>query len=187
MIGYAYDDGGRRDAGYKGDAGDCVARAFAIALSESSGLPAGDAYKLVYKMMADGNQKRKGVRSARNGVHRSVYDKVAAALGFVKVKLPRGPRPTYTEAYETHGDCVVSTTKHMAAITRGCLRDTFDGRTYVMRDRPAVFETIGDGPTVMIEDERPGGIFERKAMSIYWRPRGPAITPVASGCPPARS
>ena len=30
LIGYTYDDGGRADAGFKGDTGDCAVRAIAI-------------------------------------------------------------------------------------------------------------------------------------------------------------
>ena len=39
-------------------------------------------------------------------------------------------RLTYTEAHRKHGDCIVGTTKHKAALVDGALRDTFDGRTY---------------------------------------------------------
>ena len=44
---FVYDDGGRKEAGYKGYTGDCVTRAIAIA----SGLP----YAQVYEAMAKGN------------------------------------------------------------------------------------------------------------------------------------
>ena len=42
---YKFNDGGRKDAGFKGRAGDCVTRAIAIA----SGLP----YKKVYNDLTD--------------------------------------------------------------------------------------------------------------------------------------
>ena len=44
---FQYDDGGRKLAGYKGSADDCVCRAIAIA----TGLP----YKQVYDRLAEGN------------------------------------------------------------------------------------------------------------------------------------
>ena len=45
-IGYTYDDGGRRAAGYKGDTGDCVVRAITIAHPHAD-------YEDVYRSMAD--------------------------------------------------------------------------------------------------------------------------------------
>ena len=56
-IKYAYDDGGRRDAGYKGDTGDCAVRAIAIVT--------GKPYKVVYKTMAD-RMKENGYAASGN-------------------------------------------------------------------------------------------------------------------------
>ena len=47
MTTFVYNDGGRKLAGRKGDTGDCVTRAVAIA----SGLP----YLEVYNVLAEGN------------------------------------------------------------------------------------------------------------------------------------
>lgn len=140
MIGYVPDDGGRKAAGYSGKAGDCVARALAIVLD------ARDEYRALYRELADGEAAIGKPRSARNGVSKKVYPKVFARHGLAKVKLPSGGRPTYSEAYERYGDCIVSTARHVAAITGGALRDTFDGRTYEWRDE---------------------GTRERKAMSVW--------------------
>lgn len=66
---FSRNDGGREAAGFKGGAGDCVARSIAIA----SGLP----YAEVYKALADGMGSNRATkrtrasavrRSARNGV-----------------------------------------------------------------------------------------------------------------------
>jgi hypothetical protein len=54
-------DGGRKDAGYKGTANDCVTRAFAIA----TGLPYKVAYEEVYRFLSnyvDGGSPRTGLR-----------------------------------------------------------------------------------------------------------------------------
>ena len=138
MIDYRYDDGGRATVGYRGKTGDCVVRAIAICTGED--------YRAVYLTMAEhmkrngyaasGNayatreRNRKAPRSKGQIAARRVQDRVLEAYGFRKVRLPTGARPTFTEAHHQFGDCVVGTTKHVAAIVDGALRDTFDGRTY---------------------------------------------------------
>ena len=138
MIEYRYDDGGRRAAGYRGKTGDCVVRAIAIC--------AGRDYRTVYLTMA-GQMRRNGHTASGNAYATSernrrqprqhgqlrakrVQDRVLELHGFRKVRLPSGARPTFTEAHERYGDCIAGTTKHMAAIVGGALRDIFDGRTY---------------------------------------------------------
>ena len=151
MIAYQHDDGGRREAGRKGTARDCVARAIAIAT--------GTAYDAVYKEVARLNKERgNGRRSARNGVPKRVTNMACEAFGLVKVKLPAGPRPTYTEAHERYGDCVVSTTRHVCALVGGALRDTFDGRTYLFSE-------------ITHPGHNPSEVRERKAMSVWVRKR----------------
>jgi len=65
---YQYNDGGRSSAGYKGKAGDCVVRAFAIA----SNLPYDEIYDLVNEIgLKEKTGKRKRGRSnARSGVYK---------------------------------------------------------------------------------------------------------------------
>ena len=125
-LGFQLNDGGRAAAGYKGSAGDCVCRALTI-------LEAGD-YKANYKELAAGEAAAGKARSARNGIGVKVYQKVFAAHGLVKVKLPPGPKPTYAEAHQRYGDCIVSTSHHLACLKAGSLQDTFDGRTYSWAD-----------------------------------------------------
>lgn len=141
MIGYEHDDGGRIAAGYKGEAGDCVTRALAILT--------GKPYRELYRELARAQQSVTGTRSARNGISSKAYQKVYAAHGLTKVKLPKGPRPTYTEAHRRYGNCIVSTTRHVCALVDGKLRDIFDGRTYLWDNG-------------LYDEER-----ERKAMSVW--------------------
>jgi len=138
MIDYRFDDGGRAAAGYRGRTGDCVVRAIAIC--------AGEDYRAVYMTMADymkrngyaasGNahatreRNRKAPRRRGQLGARRVQDRVLEAYGFRRVRLPAGERPTLTGAHHRYGDCIAGTTRHMAAIVDGALRDTFDGRTY---------------------------------------------------------
>ena len=121
MIGYKFNDGGRAAAGRKGSARDCVARALAILTQRD--------YTECYKALATANKVYYGSRSARNGIHAKVFDKVFAEFGLRKVKLGRC-KPTYSQAHAEHGDCIVTTAKHMCAIVDGDLQDTFDGRAY---------------------------------------------------------
>ena len=138
MIGYRYDDGGRAAAGYRGKTGDCVVRAIAICANED--------YLTVYRTMAE-HMKRNGYAASGNAYAtrernrkaprrrgqlnaRCVQDHVLEAYGFTRVRLPSGERPTFTEAHHRYGDCIVGTTKHLAALVGGALLDIFDGRTY---------------------------------------------------------
>lgn len=135
LIGYVFDDGGRKKAGYKGRTTDCIVRAIAIATQ----LP----YEEVYKRIADmrykwgysrtGKGGRLPVRPMPQGFRRPKKEtrmkRYMKAFGFQKVRLPRGPKPTYTEAYKKYGNCIVKTTKHICALREGALHDTFDGRT----------------------------------------------------------
>lgn len=131
-IGYIHDDGRRRAADFCSDAGDCVVRALAI-LTEIS-------YADVYSRMAtcmnragygaSGNAYR---QRPRRGLQptvspRTVQNFVKALYGLRRVGLAPVPRPTYTEAWVLHVDCLVGTARHVAAIVDGNLRDTFDGR-----------------------------------------------------------
>jgi hypothetical protein len=132
-ITFYHDDGGREAAGYKGLAGDCVARAVAIAAE----LP----YREVYDALAEGNatqrlskgeRKTKRVRTANNGVytHRKWFKDYMRGLGFEwtpTMQIGSGCqvhlRPD--ELPET-GRHVLSLSKHLAAYVDGTLRDTGD-------------------------------------------------------------
>ena len=140
MIEYQYTDGGRSEVfSGKGNAGDCVTRALSII----SGRP----YKECYDRLAEANKKYNGGRkSARNGVDKRAYAKVYKEFGLKKISLfNMKPRPTFTEAYNQFGDCIVSTTKHVAAIVDGVLLDNHN----------------------CLEYEWFGEIRERKAMTVY--------------------
>lgn len=137
LIGYVHDDGGRSEAGFKGDTGDCAVRAIAI-LTRT---PYPDVYQRMAACMkragygASGNayrqRPRQGLKPAISA--RDLQNLVKASYGLSRVKLPRGPRPTYSEAWARHGDCLVGTAKHVCTIVDGDLRDTFDGRFYDAR------------------------------------------------------
>lgn len=123
-------DGGRSEAGYKGETGDCVTRAIAIAAE----LP----YQEVYERLAEGNaterktgSKTSGKKTASHGIHtkRKWFDDYMTSLGFkwtptmfvgqgCKVHLKDGELPM--------GRLVVSVSRHMCAVIDGVINDTFD-------------------------------------------------------------
>ena len=153
MIGYRYDDSGRAAAGFTGDTGDCAVRALVIFT--------GISYAGVYRRMAI-CMKRAGYAASGNAYRqrprcglkptvspRDVQNLVKTSYGLRRIRLARCPRPTYTDAWILHGDCLVGTARHVAAIVDDKLRDTFDGRLY---DGRAYGGTEAD---------------ERKAQSIW--------------------
>lgn len=136
-IPFVRDDGGRAAAGLRGDAGDCVTRAIAIAAE----LP----YRQVYEALRNEAHRRPnmarldlryGARarrhaSPRDGVPDRVYRAYLERLGWEWT-----PTMTFGEGCSTHlradelaplGDrliCKVS--KHLCAVVDGQLRDTSD-------------------------------------------------------------
>lgn len=170
MIGFSYNDGGRRAAGYKGDTGDCVVRAFCILT--------GADYKETYRELASlESATTGGSKTARNGIRHTVRDAYFAKRGLEKVKLPKGVRLTWSEAYDAYGDCIVSTAKHVAALMDGALQDTGDCRTYEMQTVYGSswdYQTLDDVTRpVQVHNTivKQGGVFERKAMSVWVLPK----------------
>jgi len=134
MIGlWKYNDGGRLASGLEGKAGDCVARAVAIA----SGRP----YWEVYDRLAKGNEtqritkrshKRKaGKRTADMGINtgRKWFKDYMAELGFIWIPtmgIGTGCRVHLLPSELPPGRLVVSVSKHMCAVIDGCVHDTYD-------------------------------------------------------------
>jgi hypothetical protein len=153
MVAFQHDDGGRKAAGYKGSAGDCVTRAIAIAAE----LP----YREVYDALAAGNaaqrasfpiergrfgfwrkstaakqermsKSRTGVRTARNGIFtkRKWFKEYMERLGFEWTPTRKiGSGCTVhlkPEELPKTGRLVLSLSGHLAAYIDGVLHDTED-------------------------------------------------------------
>lgn len=126
---FQYNDGGREAAGFKGYAGDCVARAITIA----SGRP----YAEVYARLAKGNGAQRAGKqgkrsvSARNGINvtRKWFKDLMAEWGFVWV-----PTMTIGSGCKVHlradelpaGRLVVSVSKHYTTMIDGVINDTWN-------------------------------------------------------------
>jgi hypothetical protein len=124
---FVFDDGGRKAAGYKGDAGDCVCRAIAIAT--------GKPYQEVYDALNGlGRSERTGRRkrhksSARTGVYTPTLRRYLESLGWswmptmgigtgCKVHLADGELPA--------GRLVVNVSRHTVAVLDGVIHDNHD-------------------------------------------------------------
>ena len=130
MMRFKFNDGGRSAAGFK-SAGDCVARAIAIA----AGLP----YMDVFNALSAGCQterltKRSGKRkdSARNGVHtkRKWFKDYMAQLGFrwhSTMSIGSGCTVHLNEnELPATGRLVVNVSKHLTCVIDGVINDTYN-------------------------------------------------------------
>ena len=126
---FIYDDGGRAEAGFKGDAGDCVVRAVAIAT--------GKPYREVYDALGTGmktqrNTKRgKAKASARDGVNvkRKWFKDYMESLGWrwtPTMRIGTGCRVHLHDGELPMGRLIVSVSKHYTAVIDGVIRDTHD-------------------------------------------------------------
>lgn len=131
---YKYDDGGRKTAGYRGDTGDCVTRAIAIA----SGKSYDEVYDWIHagkKWYAETHRDRIAKRyllrgfSPRDGVHRSVYHKYLLAQGWNWVptmKIGTGCKVHLKSEELPKGRLIVKVSKHLVAVIDGVIHDTYD-------------------------------------------------------------
>ena len=131
---FNYNDGGRAAAGYRGNTGDCVVRAIAIAT--------GKPYKEVYNALWAGGiffketsrtsvAKRMSDKttSPRNGVNRRVYHPYLLSLGMVwtpTMFIGQGCR-VHLQADELPGGIlIVRVSKHLTTMVDGVINDTFN-------------------------------------------------------------
>lgn len=125
------DDGGRAAAGFKGDAGDCVVRAIAIAERKLHGeaFP-GQRYQEVYDALAELALAYSGKRSARDGVAPAVFrDYLLRHRGWTwtpTMGIGTGCTVHLAVGELPGGVLVARCSKHVAAVVDGVLHDTYD-------------------------------------------------------------
>ncbi len=123
---WIYHDGGRKDAGFRGETSDCVARAIAIATGES--------YEEVYEainLMAErerprGNKKRS---HARTGVFKATYKKYLESIGWEWVptmQVGSGCTVHLREDELPSGTLIVAVSKHLTVVKDGVIYDNHD-------------------------------------------------------------
>lgn len=118
---WVYDDGGRAAAGFRGDAGDCVTRAIAIAT--------GQPYLTVYDDLAHLEALEGRPRSARNGIRRSVYQEYLRLCGWAwtpTMEIGSGCRVHLRADELPAGRVVARLSRHVCAVIDGVIHDTYD-------------------------------------------------------------
>ena len=130
MDTFIFNDGGRAEAGYKGQTGDCVCRSICIVT--------GKPYDEVYQALAEGNftqrkskHSKKGKRTAANGINtkRKWFNEYMISLGFkwvptmfvgvgCKMHLKKEELPT--------GKIICNISKHFVAVVDGVINDIYD-------------------------------------------------------------
>jgi hypothetical protein len=126
-MNYIYDDGGRAAAGYRGETGDCVVRAIAIA-TEMPYQEVYDATNEIAKSERLGKRKR-GKSNARLGVYKGTIRKYMEALGWTWIptmQIGSGCQVHLRADELPAGRLVVSVSKHSVAVIDGVVHDTHD-------------------------------------------------------------
>lgn len=121
--GFNYNDGGRAMAGFRGDAGDCVARAVAIACE----IP----YSEAYEKLSGINKQTNGTKSARNGINtRSNAFKVFMTnLGWKwtpTMFIGQGCKVHLRAPELPMGKIICAVSKHYVAVIDGIVNDSYD-------------------------------------------------------------
>lgn len=124
---WIYNDGGRSAAGYKGDTGDCVCRAFAIATER----PYKEVYDLIneYAKSERTGSRKRGKSNARTGVYRNTEKKLAAHYGFKWIptmKIGEGCKVHLTAEELPKGTIIVAVARHLVCVKDGVIYDTYN-------------------------------------------------------------
>lgn len=124
---WVYDDGGRRAAGFRGQADDCATRAVAIA----TGLPypaVYDAFNALGERERTGRRKR-GRSNARMGVYKRAIYRYLRELGWrwtPTMAIGSGCRVHLRAEELPAGRIIVNVSKHLVAVVDGVVHDTHD-------------------------------------------------------------
>lgn len=123
---WVYTDGGRKAAGFKGEAGDCVCRAVAII----TGLPYKEVYNTINRLAKE-EKLKPGERksSARTGLSKSLTRTVMTYYGFEWVpvmKIGSGCTMHLRREELPKGRIIANCSGHVVACIDGVVYDTFN-------------------------------------------------------------
>lgn len=156
-VEYQYNDGGRAEAGFKGNADDCVTRAIAIATKK----PYQDVRKELMEckkkwMNTSRSRHAKSCKtsSVRNGTERDVWKPYLESLGWVKhnqIKFGSSNRKELVKENLPEGTVIVQVRKHIMTVIDHVVHDTWDSRE-----------------TNVWDDGRPTNATKPKTIISYW-------------------
>lgn len=126
--GFVYCDGGRAEAGFKGDTGDCVVRAIAIATE----IPYPEVYNALNTLAKGERPSARRKRSAsRSGVWRRTYERYLKSVGWKWVpcmSIGTGCKVHLRASELPSGRIITRLSKHLCAVIDGIIYDTHDPR-----------------------------------------------------------
>lgn len=120
-------DGGRKDTGFKGNTGDCVTRAIAIAT--------GKPYKEIYdrlNVLSESERigkRKKSISNSRTGVYRTTYQKYLESIGWKWIptmQIGQGCKVHLRSDELPKGRLIVKVSKHLTCVIDGVINDAFD-------------------------------------------------------------
>lgn len=118
---WIFSDGGRKEAGYKGDVRDCACRSIAIAT--------GKPYQEIYKGLNDLSKSMHKKSSARDGMNKDVIRKFMELEGWEWVPtmfIGKGCKVHLTDGELPTGRLIVSVSKHITAVIDSVIHDDHD-------------------------------------------------------------
>lgn len=133
-MSFHYNDGGRKAAGFRGEAGDCVTRAIAIAMQR----PYVDVYAAINEAAKDERYRGGKVAlmaatgrgsSARKGVLKDTWKRLLRQSGWVwtpTMSIGSGCRVHLRSEELPTGRLIVSCSRHLVAVIDGVIHDTHD-------------------------------------------------------------
>ena len=131
---FVYNDGGRNTAGYKGETGDCVTRAVAIATEKSYS----EVYDILTKMTQEYSETHRdrfakaiirGRKTARTGIFKVVTTEYLKSLGWQWIptmQIGSGCKVHLKAEELPAGRLIARVSKHMVAVVDGVIHDTYD-------------------------------------------------------------
>lgn len=156
---FQYNDGGRKEAGYKGTTGDCVVRSISIATRKP--------YKEVYNALNLLGRQERICKSrikysnARTGVYRKSYQKYLESLGWkwIPTMFIGSGCKVHLDANELPGGkLIVRLSRHITAVIDGVVNDIFNpcrGATiYVKNGKKSIVPETRCVYGYFIKDER---------------------------------
>lgn len=158
---WVYDDGGRKEAGYVGRAGDCTVRAIAIA----TGKPYQEVYDSLFTLNRQKNRNPKRCSPRDGGTTRRTIREYMASLGWRWVPcmgIGTGCTVHLHDGELPAGRLVVSLSRHMTAVINGVIHDTYDPQREAFCFEPDNGRALKPG-----EGRNQNGIFRVARRCVY--------------------